>query len=154
MCIRDSTYDDQSILQQYPVPGCNAVGDASCITGDTGQTRAKFDYGANSLLSLNTLNEPPQFYLYDVLNSVANLTNSEGAVQARYQYDAWGIKRNQVGESYNRFAFTGYEEDKETGLLYAKARFYDPDTGKFLSEDAWEGDQMIAPSLHLSLIHI
>jgi len=32
------------------------------------------------------------------------------------------------------------EEDKETGLLYAKARFYDPDTGKFLSEDAWEGD--------------
>ena len=143
-----STYDDQSILQQYPVQGCNAVGDESCITGETGQTRAKFDYGASSLLSLNTLNEPPQFYLYDVLNSVANLTNSEGAVQARYQYDAWGIKRNEVGESYNRFAFTGYEEDKETGLLYAKARFYDPDTGKFLSEDAWEGDNTIAPSLH------
>ena len=40
------------------------------------------------------------------------------------------------------------EEDKETGLLYAKARFYDPDTGKFLSEDAWAGDQLIAPSLH------
>ncbi|MFQ3248106.1 MAG: RHS repeat-associated protein, partial [Arenicella sp.] len=40
------------------------------------------------------------------------------------------------------------EEDKETGLLYAKARFHDPDTGKFLSEDAWEGDNMIAPSLH------
>ncbi len=40
------------------------------------------------------------------------------------------------------------EEDKETGLLYAKARFYDPDTGKFLSEDAWEGDHLIAPSLH------
>jgi RHS repeat-associated protein len=86
--------------------------------------------------------------LYDVLNSVANLTNSDGAVQARYQYDAWGIKRNQVGTSYNRFSFTGYEEDKETGLLYAKARYYDPDTGKFLSEDAWEGDNMIAPSLH------
>jgi RHS repeat-associated protein len=40
------------------------------------------------------------------------------------------------------------EEDKETGLLYAKARYYDPDTAKFLSEDAWEGDNMIAPSLH------
>jgi RHS repeat-associated protein len=40
------------------------------------------------------------------------------------------------------------EEDKETGLLYAKARYYDADTGKFLSEDAWEGDNMIAPSLH------
>jgi len=40
------------------------------------------------------------------------------------------------------------EEDKETGLLYAKARYYDPDTAKFLSEDAWEGDNLIAPSLH------
>jgi len=143
-----STYDDQSILQQYQVTGCEQVGDANCISGATGQTRAKFDYGASALLSLNTLNEPTQFYLYDVLNSVANLTNSDGAVQARYQYDAWGIKRNEVGTSYNRFSFTGYEEDKETGLLYAKARFYDPDTGKFLSEDAWEGDNMIAPSLH------
>ncbi len=143
-----STYDDQSILQQYEVAGCTEVGDANCASGVTGQTRAKFDYGVGTLLSLNTLNEAPQFYLYDALNSVANLTNSEGAVQARYQYDAWGIKRNEVGSSYNRFAFTGYEEDKETGLLYAKARFYDPDTGKFLSEDAWEGDNMIAPSLH------
>ncbi len=143
-----STYDDQSILQQYQVTGCEQVGDANCKSGATGQTRAKFDYGASSLLSLNTLNEPTQFYLYDVLNSVANLTNSEGAVQARYQYDAWGIKRNEVGSSYNRFSFTGYEEDKETGLLYAKARFYDPDTGKFLSEDAYEGDFLMAPSLH------
>ena len=143
-----STYDDQAILQQYEVSNCAQVGDANCLTGSTGQTRAKFDYGASKLLSLNTLNEPTQFYLYDTLMSVANLTNSDGAVQARYQYDAWGIKRNEVGQSYNRFSFTGYEEDTETGLLYAKARYYDPDNGKFLSEDAWAGDQLIAPSLH------
>jgi RHS repeat-associated protein len=53
-----------------------------------------------------------------------------------------------VGSSWNRFAFTGYEEDTETNLLYAKARFYDPDTGRFLSHDAWEGDRMMPPSLH------
>ena len=79
---------------------------------------------------------------------MVNLTNDQGAIQARYQYDAWGIKRNEAGTSYNRFAFTGYEDDKETGLLYAKARHYDPDTGKFLSEDVWAGDNLIAPSLH------
>jgi RHS repeat-associated protein len=128
-----NTYDDQSILQQYD---------------NANLTRAKFDYGASSLLSLNAQDEPTQFYLYDVLNSVANPTNSDGAVQARYQYDAWGIKRNQVGTSYNRFSFTGYEEDKETGLLYAKARYYDPDGARFLSEDAYEGDFLMAPSLH------
>jgi RHS repeat-associated protein len=40
------------------------------------------------------------------------------------------------------------EEDKETGLLYAKARYLDPDSGRFLSQDAWEGDNLIAPSSH------
>jgi len=69
-------------------------------------------------------------------------------VQARYQYDAWGNKRNETGTSRNRFGFTGHEEDKETGLIYAKARFYDPDTARFLSQDAWEGDNSLAPSLH------
>ena len=44
--------------------------------------------------------------------------------------------------------FIVIEEDRETGLLYAKARFYDPDAGIFLSEGAFEGDEMIAPSLH------
>ncbi len=148
--LEKTTYDDQSVLQQY---------------GNDDKTRAKFDYGANRLLSLidlvrdpfdasnggiNTIgkDEPVSFYLYDALQSVVNLTNNQGAVQTRTQYDAWGHKRADTGTSYNRFAFTGYEEDKETGLLYAKARFYDPDTGKFLSEDAWDGDNLIAPSLH------
>ncbi len=128
-----SLYDDQSILQQY---------------NQAGNQIARFDYGAQKLLSLTANNEPAQFYLTDALNSVVNLTNNQGAVQARYQYDAWGKKRNETGNSYNRFGFTGYEEDKETGLYYAKARYYDPDNPRFLSEDAWAGDQMIAPSLH------
>jgi len=145
-----STYDDKSVLQQYAVQGCTSVADAGCVgaTDNSNTTRAKFDYGAQKLLSLNAQGEPTQFYLTDALQSVVNLTNGDGAIQARYQYDAWGQKRNEVGSSYNRFSFTGYEEDKETGLLYAKARYYDADTGKFLSEDAWEGDNAVAPSLH------
>src|SRR5690606_9540513 len=56
--------------------------------------------------------------------------------------------RHQSGGSWNRFGFTGHEHDQETGLIYAKARYYDPDTGRFLSQDAWAGDNTIAPSLH------
>ncbi len=69
-------------------------------------------------------------------------------MQARYQYDAWGNTRSEVGSSWNRFGFTGHEHDKETGLIYVKARFYDPETGRFLGQDAWEGDVMLPPSLH------
>lgn len=128
-----STYDGLSILLQ---------------SDQNNNTLAKYDYGPNRLLSLNHQTEGLQFYLTDALNSVVNLTNNSGAVQARYQYDAWGNKRNEVGDSWNRFGFTGHEHDEETGLIYAKARFYDPDTGRFLGEDAWEGDVINPPSLH------
>jgi len=127
------TYDGQSVLTQS---------DANNLT------LAKYNYGPNRLLSLTHLTEGTQFYLFDALGSVTNLTSANGTLQARYQYDAWGNKRNESGSSWNRFGFTGHEEDKETGLIYAKARFYDPDTGRFLSQDAWEGDNTIAPSLH------
>ena len=127
------TYDDQSVLMQY---------------NEADQLLAKYDYGPNRLLSLNHASEGLQFYLTDALNSVVNLANQDGSIQARYQYDAWGNKRSETGDSWNRFAFTGYEEDTESGLLYAKARFYDPDTGRFLSHDPWEGEIDTPPSLH------
>ncbi len=127
------TYDEQSLLQAYD---------------ENNTTLAKYDYGAERLVSLTSSSEPVQFYLTDALNSVVNLTNTTGSVQARYQYDAFGNQRAQSGSSYNRFAFTGYVEDKETDLLYAKARYYDSDTGRFLSQDAWEGRNDLPPSLH------
>jgi len=127
------TYDGQSVLTQS---------DANNLT------LAKYNYGPNRLLSLTHITEGTQFYLFDALGSVTNLTSANGTLQARYQYDAWGNKRNETGSSWNRFGFAGHEEDKETGLIYAKARFYDPDTARFLSQDAWEGDNTLAPSLH------
>jgi RHS repeat-associated protein len=33
------------------------------------------------------------------------------------------------------FAYTGREYDEETGLYYYRARYYDADTGRFISED-------------------
>lgn len=127
------TYDDLSVITQSD--GSNS-------------TIAKYDYGAARLLSLNHETEGTQFYLNDVLGSVANLTREDGGIQARYQYDAFGNYRQQVGTSHNRFGFTGHEVDTETGLIYFKARFYDPETGRFLSHDAFEGRQDKPPSLH------
>jgi RHS repeat-associated protein len=41
----------------------------------------------------------------------------------------------------------GVNEDK-TGLYFCKARFYDPEIGRFLSADAWLGELDQPPSLH------
>ena len=117
-------------------------------TDNTGSTLAKFDYGPDRLLSMTHASEGRAYYLFDALGSVANLTNTAGAIQARYQYDAWGNYRSTAGASFNRFAFTGHEKDNETNLYYFKARFYDPDTGRFLNQDAYLGDVNTPPSLH------
>ena len=49
---------------------------------------------------------------------------------------------------WNRFTYTGHEFDPETGLYYFKARFYDPELGRFASEDPYLGDPTTPPSLH------
>lgn len=48
----------------------------------------------------------------------------------------------------NPFGFTGHEYDVETGLYYMKARFYDPQTGRFLTEDPFGGTPFEPASLH------
>ncbi|MCG7872835.1 MAG: GH-E family nuclease [Candidatus Thiodiazotropha lotti] len=126
-------YDGKSVLAQYD---------------ETDQLIAHFQYGPNRLLSLQEPGGDAEYYLFDSLGSPVNLTTGAGAVTARYQYDAWGNKRSETGTSFNRFGFTGHEEDTETGLIYAKARYYDPDTGRFLNQDLFEGMIDTPPSLH------
>jgi RHS repeat-associated protein len=126
-------YDDQSLLLQTDLPG---------------NTVAKYDWGPDRLLSLSHATEGREFYLFDALGSVANLSKPDGTLQARYRWDAWGNLRSSAGGSFNLFGFTGYQKDGETGLYYAKARFYDPEVGRFLSEDPLAGPAENPPSLH------
>ena len=44
--------------------------------------------------------------------------------------------------------FTGYVKDSETGLYYAKARYYDPRIARFVTQDPEECNAMQPPSLH------
>lgn len=130
---RRYTYDEQSVLLQ---------------SDTNGQTLATYRYGPDQLLSLDHTTEGQQYYLFDGLGSVVNLTKPDGSLQARYQYDAWGNTRVQTGTSANPFGFTGHEKDEESGLYYFKARYYDASLGRFLSQDSYLGETNTPPSLH------
>jgi len=75
------------------------------------------------------------FYHADGLGSVAELTDSAGAMAQAYTYDSFGQIVDEVGTLENPYTYTGREFDGETGLYFYRARFYDDQIGRFLSED-------------------
>ena len=52
-----------------------------------------------------------------------------------YTYDAFGNLRSVTGQSYNPFRYNGEYMDAESGLIYLRNRYYDPHTGRFITED-------------------
>ncbi|SMX26047.1 tRNA nuclease WapA precursor [Pelagimonas phthalicica] len=57
-----------------------------------------------------------------------------GTIAASYRYASFGA-RTQTGLLTQRYAFTGREEDVESGLIYYRARHYDPASGTFIQRD-------------------
>jgi RHS repeat-associated protein len=75
------------------------------------------------------------YFEQDALNSVTSLSNSTGVLADTYTYDSFGNVTNSTGTLRNPFQYTGRELDSETGLNYNRARYYNPATGRFVSED-------------------
>jgi RHS repeat-associated protein len=75
------------------------------------------------------------YYEADGLGSVTSLTGTAGAVVNSYTYDSFGKKIASSGSLTNPLQYAGREFDNESSLYYYRARYYDPTTGKFLSED-------------------
>ncbi len=73
------------------------------------------------------------YFLSDHLGSTNGLTDSSGNLTASTSYDAFGNATN--ADFPNRCQFTGREYDNFSGLHYYRARFYDGNLGRFISED-------------------
>jgi RHS repeat-associated protein len=75
------------------------------------------------------------YYLSDGLGSTLALTDEDGDVANDYDYDVFGGLRDSSGSQDNAFTFAGEQVDGSTGLQYLRARYYDPNTGRFISPD-------------------
>ncbi|MCK5341954.1 MAG: RHS repeat-associated core domain-containing protein, partial [Candidatus Heimdallarchaeota archaeon] len=64
---------------------------------------------------------------------------SKESIKTIYSYDAFGQTRKEMGHVDNDFRFTGEQMDDETGLMYLRARYYDPDIGRFINKDPFVG---------------
>ena len=131
-------------IRRYSYDQLSVVTEAN----EANATVSKYDYGLDQLVSLDNTVEGRSFCHLDILRSTVSLSDAAGSTRQSIFYDAWGNERDRVGSSANKFTFTGHEKDEETGLIYAKARFYDPDIGRFLTQDSFLGDVGNVPSLH------
>ena len=75
------------------------------------------------------------YYEADGLGSITSLSNAAGALAQTYTFDSFGNQTASSGSLTNPFQYTGRELDGETNLYYMRARYFDPQTGRFLSED-------------------
>ncbi|NOG91940.1 MAG: RHS repeat-associated core domain-containing protein [Armatimonadetes bacterium] len=82
------------------------------------------------------------FPLYDGHgNMIATLSRSGSAsyaVSNARGYDVWGSVRSGASSGYPNTRYCanlGHKQDDESGLIYMRARYYEPCTGRFVTED-------------------
>src|SRR5882762_46232 len=73
----------------------------------------------------------------DRLGSVLALADASGNLVTQYTYDPFGNTSAMGAASSNTAQYTGRESDSN-GLYYYRARYYNPQIGRFISEDPLE----------------
>jgi len=144
---------------------CNRLND--CLS-----TRFVYD-GANAVMEMNVSNEVVWAWIHgpgldqpveriafingeartrqvvhaDGLGSIAALTDDSGETVQTYVYNAFGCIRTKSGTDLNRVTFTAREALGDSlGFYYYRHRIYDPNTGRFTSEDDLHNAKMRAMS--------
>jgi RHS repeat-associated protein len=79
--------------------------------------------------------EQRHYILTDQLGSTVMITDAEGRVLWQDELTPFGESSGAIGLIEELARFTGKELDAETGLYYFNARWYDPELGRFITED-------------------
>ena len=105
---------------------------------DDGTIAVRYMYGdrIDEIIARFRPGEGTAWYLADALGTVRDIADATGAVIEHIDYDSFG---NIIGETNaaagDRYKFTGREYDPELALYYYRGRYYDPITGRFISQD-------------------
>ena len=85
-----------------------------------------------------TITTTKYVYRKNLQGDIVAILDECGCTRGTYEYDAWGKIIWQGGSellTINPFRYRGYYYDTETGLYYLNSRYYDPETGRFISPD-------------------
>ncbi len=123
---------------RFLVDSHNPTGLSQVVTATSAAGRTDFAYG-NQFLA-ETSGGTTHFPAYDAHDNLRLLTTSSGAVSQNYRYDAFGRMEAGTLGGDNVYGYNGQRYDASIGLYDLRARFYDPDAGRFLARDPLAGD--------------
>ncbi len=97
----------------------------SCIYGPGGLPIEQINNSSGTVLYLH----------HDQQGSTRLLTSSTGTKEASFTYDAYGNQTGHTGTATTPLGYDGQYTNSDTGLIYLRAREYDPTTAQFISID-------------------
>ncbi|MBX7166845.1 MAG: RHS repeat-associated core domain-containing protein [Pirellulales bacterium] len=94
----------------------------------------------DQLLAQENVGDKTLWLLGDHQNSTQDIVWYDAAAGAsapleHLVYDAYGKPYQQAASALTRYMYTGREYDGDTKLQYNRARWYDPNAGRWISED-------------------
>jgi len=91
------------------------------------------------VISKNGTPNGTYYYRKNARGDITHIMDANGNVKGEYVYDAWGnhiiVQDDDDVASINPFRYRGYYYDQETNLYHLRSRYYDPQTGRFISAD-------------------
>jgi RHS repeat-associated protein len=101
--------------------------------------QSSYIYGPDNIPIEAIQSKGTVLYLHhDQQGSTRMLTSATGAIEATTTYDAYGNTTGTTGNATTPLGYDGQYTDADTGLIYLRARAYDPATAQFLSVDPIE----------------
>ena len=89
------------------------------------------------LLAMVTPSDQVNVYHYNAIGNTIAITNQTGTIINKYAYTPFGRLANEEETLSQPFKFVGKYGImlEQNGLYYMRARYYDAETGRFISED-------------------
>jgi RHS repeat-associated protein len=118
------------------------------VSGGTTNLAKTYSYGLDLISQRQISPALVTFYGYDGLGSVRFLTDTNGAITDTYLYDAFGTLLTSTGNTTNDYLFTSEQFDRHLRSYFLRARYLNPNSGRFWTMDSYEGNQSDPLSLH------
>lgn len=136
------------LVDDRNLTGYAQVLEEKTVSGGTTNLARTYTYGLDLIGQRDAGSGVKNYYGYDGNGNTRYLTSSSATVTDTYVYDAFGDLITSTGSTANFYRYSGEQYDPNLGFIYLRARYLNPNSGRFLSRDSYAGNVFDPASLH------